>query len=76
MVRQMKSYVISVSLGTGCYRHIQISAGATLNKLHKAILGAFGFEDDHAHLVLGVAQVVFEELEELYKQVERIAASE
>ncbi len=49
MVRQMKSYVISVSLGTGCYRHIQISANATLYKLHKAILGAFDFEDDHAH---------------------------
>ncbi len=45
----MKSYVISVSLGTGCYRHIQISAEATLYKLHKAILDAFGFEDDHAH---------------------------
>ncbi len=41
--------MISVSLGTGCYRHIQISAEATLYKLHKAILDAFGFEDDHAH---------------------------
>ncbi len=45
----MKSYIISVSLGTGCYRHIRISAGATLYKLHKAILNAFNFEDDHAH---------------------------
>ena len=26
----MESFVISVSLGTGCYRHIQISADATL----------------------------------------------
>ena len=45
----MGSYVISVSVGTGCYRHIQISKSATLYKLHKAIIGAFDFEDDHAH---------------------------
>ena len=45
----MESYVISVSLGTGCYRHIQISASATLYRLHQAILNAFEFEDDHMH---------------------------
>ena len=45
----MGSYVISVSAGTGCYRHIQISKTATLYKLHKAIISAFDFEDDHAH---------------------------
>ena len=45
----MGSYVISVSLGTGCYRHIQISKNATLYTLHRAIINAFGFEDDHAH---------------------------
>lgn len=45
----MGSYVMSVSLETGCYRHIQISKSATLYKLHKAILDAFEFEDDHAH---------------------------
>lgn len=45
----MGSYVISVSLGTGCYRHIQIAKSATLYRLHKAIIGAFDFEDDHAH---------------------------
>jgi len=45
----MESYVISVSLGTGCYRHIQISASATLFRLHQAILNAFEFEDDHEH---------------------------
>lgn len=45
----MESYVISVSLGTGCYRHIQISASATLYKLHQAILNAFEFDDDHMH---------------------------
>lgn len=45
----MESFVISVSLGTGCYRHIQISANATLYKLHQAILKAFEFEDGHEH---------------------------
>lgn len=45
----MSSYKISVSFGTGCYRHIQISSSATLYKLHKAILSAFDFEDDHEH---------------------------
>ena len=45
----MGSYVISVSARTGCYRHIQISKTATLYKLHKAIISAFDFEDDHAH---------------------------
>lgn len=45
----MGSYVISVSIGTGCYRHIQISAAATLFKLHQVILKAFAFEDDHMH---------------------------
>lgn len=44
-----QSYVISVSLGAGCYRHIQISGGSTLLELHWAILNAFEFEDDHAH---------------------------
>lgn len=45
----VKSYIISVSLCTGCYRHIRISASATLFRLHQAILNAFDFEDDHAH---------------------------
>lgn len=44
-----QSYVISVSLGTGCYRHIQISASSTLRGLHSAILDAFAFDDGHAH---------------------------
>ena len=43
------SYVISVSAGTGCYRHIQISKNETLYGLHEAILNAFEFIDDHAH---------------------------
>ncbi len=41
--------MISVSLGTGCYRHIKISGKATLFQLHGVILDAFQFEDDHAH---------------------------
>lgn len=45
----MGSYVISVSVGKGCYRHIQISKSATLYRLHEAILEAFEFMDDHAH---------------------------
>lgn len=44
-----QSYIISVSLGTGCYRHIQISGSSTLFQLHTAILDAFDFMDDHAH---------------------------
>lgn len=43
------SYIISVSLGTGCYRHLQISSSCTLYELHSAILGAFDFYDGHAH---------------------------
>jgi len=45
-----KSYVISVSCYKGCYRHIQISADCLLSELHEAILEAFGFDDDHAHV--------------------------
>lgn len=44
-----KSYVISVSLQTGCYRHIRISADSTLEELSIAILDAFEFDNDHAH---------------------------
>ena len=44
-----KSLVLSVSAGTGCYRHIQISEGATLLKLSSAILSSVGFYDDHLH---------------------------
>ena len=44
-----KSLVLSVSLGTGCYRHIQIDRGDTLFSLHQAILDSFDFSDDHMH---------------------------
>ena len=42
----MGSYVISVSICTGCYRHIQITDGATLYQLHTAIIDAFDFYCD------------------------------
>ena len=44
-----KSLVLSVSAGTGCYRHIKISENVTLFKLHQTILDAFDFFDDHMH---------------------------
>lgn len=44
-----QSYVISVSLGSGCYRHIRVPGSSTLVDLHRAILDAFEFDDDHAH---------------------------
>jgi len=44
-----KSLVLSVSVGTGCYRHIQISENRTLESLSSAILSAFDFMDDHLH---------------------------
>ena len=46
----MGCYVISVSAGKGCYRHIQISKEASLYMLHKAIINAFDFDDDHGHV--------------------------
>ena len=45
----LKSFILSVSLGKGCYRHIRIGAGEALYSLSRAILNAFEFEDDHAH---------------------------
>ena len=44
------SYVISVSLRKGCYRHIRIDADNALGQLSEAILNAFGFDDDHMHV--------------------------
>ncbi len=44
------SYVISVSLKPRCYRHIRISCDTTLAQLSAAILGAYKFENDHAHV--------------------------
>ncbi len=43
------TYKISVSVDKGCYRHIKISANATLEELHNAIQQAFDFDNDHAY---------------------------
>lgn len=47
--KENMSFVISVSLKKGCYRHIQIAQEATLEELSSVILQAFAFEDDHMH---------------------------
>ena len=44
-----KSLVLSVSAGTGCYRHIQIDERETLLTLSSTILDSFEFFDDHMH---------------------------
>lgn len=44
-----QSYVISVSCGKGCFRHIRISGADTLTQLHEAIQAAFDFDNDHAY---------------------------
>lgn len=44
-----RSYIISISYGKGCYRHIKIDVDSSLYDLHEAILTAFDFIDDHAH---------------------------
>ena len=44
-----KTYIISVSLKKGCYRHIQIASDKTLDELSQAILSAFDFDNDHLH---------------------------
>ena len=41
--------VISVSLGTGCYRHIRVPKDILLDDLADVILWAFDFVNDHAH---------------------------
>ncbi len=48
-MRTEKSIVLSVSVGKGCYRHIQVSANETLEGLADTILWVFGFYNDHAH---------------------------
>lgn len=47
--RKPLSYIIAVSLETGCYRHIQIDGYSTLEQLHETILNEFEFDDDHLH---------------------------
>ena len=41
--------VLSVALGTGCYRHIQIPDTILLADLAEVILKAFDFDNDHLH---------------------------
>ena len=43
------SYVISVSIGKGCYRHIRVSGNDTLDDLAGYILNAFDFDFDHLY---------------------------
>lgn len=45
----VKSYVIQVEWAPDCYRHIRIGSQATLITLHKAILDALDFDDDHCY---------------------------
>lgn len=47
--KQGKSYVFSVSVRKGCYRHIKVPEDYTLEELADAILWAFDFDNDHAH---------------------------
>lgn len=43
------SYIISVSVGKGCYRHLRVSGQDTLHDFADTILWAFGFEHDHLY---------------------------
>lgn len=45
----VQGYLISVSLDTGCYRHIEMPADASLDRLSDTILWAFSFDNDHLH---------------------------
>ncbi|MBP0955403.1 MAG: hypothetical protein J6M90_07150 [Oscillospiraceae bacterium] len=49
IVNLNRSYVISVAAGKGCYRHLQVPAGMTLDEFADMILWAFDFDNDHAH---------------------------
>ena len=63
------SYVISVSLGVACYRHMQISARATLADLHQAILREFRFDDDHLYAFF-IDDRAWSDRDAFYKQPE------
>ena len=43
------SYIISISIGKGCYRHLRISGNKTLHDLADTILWAFEFDHDHLY---------------------------
>ena len=44
-----KSIILSVSVQSGCYRHLQVPMNVTLERLAEIILSAFGFDNDHGH---------------------------
>lgn len=44
-----RSYVISVSVYKGCYRHIRVATDVFLSDLAQDILNAFDFDDDHLY---------------------------
>lgn len=45
----MRSWIVFVKFGKGCYRHIHILKKETLAELAGMILGSFDFIDDHTH---------------------------
>ena len=49
MYKRKVSYIISASLGKGCYRHIRVSGRDTLDDLAGYILDAFDFDFDHLY---------------------------
>lgn len=46
---EKNAWVISVKLGKGCYRHLQVPKKISLSDLADVILWSFDFENDHAH---------------------------
>lgn len=49
MGSKKNSVVISASLKTGCYRHLQICMDETLEEFAETIIDSFGFINDHGH---------------------------
>ncbi|WP_081277440.1 IS1096 element passenger TnpR family protein [Enterococcus mundtii] len=44
-----QAIVFSISIGSGCYRHISVSTDETLEDFAEIILDSFDFINDHAH---------------------------
>lgn len=59
------SFAIKISLTKNVQRNIMISANATLFSLHVAIISAFDFFDDHAH-VFFLDNILWSDKEEGY----------
>ncbi|WP_241154273.1 plasmid pRiA4b ORF-3 family protein [Streptococcus tangpeifui] len=49
MTQNKQAWMISVKLGKGCYRHLQVPKTTTLEDLAEIILQVFDFYNDHAH---------------------------